>query len=246
MKIAVRMDDITPDMDWRKFDRFKALLDQYGIKPLIGVVPDNKDANLCKDAPKADFWERIIQIQQQGWIIAMHGYHHVYTTAKGGCFPLNRQSEFAGLSFETQSRMLREARAILEAHNISTDFFMAPSHSYDANTIKALKQNGFFRITDGFGTQPYVWQGMTFYPISYSRSRSLASNRKGAVTFVVHVNTMEDAEFAYYEKVFQTADMIPFSEYLYYPTVRGTLLHHLGEYLLAKAKYVAVHTVHPK
>ena len=71
------MDDITPDMDWRKFDRFKALLDQYGIKPLIGVVPDNKDANLCKDAPKADFWERIIQIQQQGWIIAMQGYHHV-------------------------------------------------------------------------------------------------------------------------------------------------------------------------
>lgn len=71
---------------------------QYGIKPLIGVVPDNKDANLCKDAPKADFWERIIQIQQQGWIIAMHGYHHVYTTAAGGCFPLNRQSEFAGLS----------------------------------------------------------------------------------------------------------------------------------------------------
>lgn len=121
---------------------------------------------------------------------------------------------------------------------------MAPSHSYDANTIKALKQNGFFRITDGFGTQPYVWQGMTFIRFPIAEAVVLPVTEKGAVAVVVHVNTMEDAEFAY-EKVFQTADMIPFSEYLYYPTVRGTLLH-LGEYLLAKAKYVAVHTVHPK
>ena len=46
MKIAVRLDDITPDMDWQRFFRFKALLDQYQVKPLIGVVPDNRDENL--------------------------------------------------------------------------------------------------------------------------------------------------------------------------------------------------------
>ena len=57
MKIAVRLDDITPDMDWQRFFRFKALLDQYQVKPLIGVVPDNRDENLrgssgsSKDAP---------------------------------------------------------------------------------------------------------------------------------------------------------------------------------------------------
>ena len=44
MKIAVRLDDITPDMDWQRFFRFKALLDQYQVKPLIGVVPDNRAA----------------------------------------------------------------------------------------------------------------------------------------------------------------------------------------------------------
>ncbi len=42
MKIAVRMDDIAPGMDWKKFNDFKELLDEYGIKPLIGVVPDNR------------------------------------------------------------------------------------------------------------------------------------------------------------------------------------------------------------
>ena len=49
MKIAVRMDDIAPGMDWKKFNDFKELLDEYGIKPLIGVVPDNQDDNLERD-----------------------------------------------------------------------------------------------------------------------------------------------------------------------------------------------------
>ena len=31
MKIAVRMDDIAPGMDWKKFADFKALLDEYGM-----------------------------------------------------------------------------------------------------------------------------------------------------------------------------------------------------------------------
>ena len=35
MKIAVRLDDITSDMDWKKFLAFKELLDNHQIKPLI-------------------------------------------------------------------------------------------------------------------------------------------------------------------------------------------------------------------
>ena len=46
MKIAVRLDDITPDMDWQRFYAFKTLLDKYQVKPLIGIVPDNRDENL--------------------------------------------------------------------------------------------------------------------------------------------------------------------------------------------------------
>ena len=53
MKIAVRLDDITPDMDWERFYRFKALLDKYQIRPLIGVVPDNRDENLKAKASQA-------------------------------------------------------------------------------------------------------------------------------------------------------------------------------------------------
>lgn len=59
MKIAIRMDDITPDMDWEKFIEFKGLLDEYGIKPLIGVVPDNRDENLVRNETRSDFWQYI-------------------------------------------------------------------------------------------------------------------------------------------------------------------------------------------
>ena len=46
MKIVIRLDDISPGMDMGKFRRFKRLLDEYHIKPLIGVVPENLDPKL--------------------------------------------------------------------------------------------------------------------------------------------------------------------------------------------------------
>ena len=149
MKIAVRMDDITPNMDWKKFLEFKMLLDKHGIRPLIGVVPDNRDENLNREAENgkgrerkgtAEFWEYIRSLQSQGWVIAMHGYQHVYTQKKGGMFPLNDFSEFAGLGFEQQFAMLEKGKDILESHGIKTDIFMAPAHSYDRNTLKALQK----------------------------------------------------------------------------------------------------------
>ena len=54
MYITIRLDDITPDMDWKKFNRFKAILDDNGIKPLIGVVPDCKDSKLALNEPKEE------------------------------------------------------------------------------------------------------------------------------------------------------------------------------------------------
>ena len=49
MKIAVRMDDIAPEMDWAKWERADRILREHHITPLLGVVPDNRDPNLIKD-----------------------------------------------------------------------------------------------------------------------------------------------------------------------------------------------------
>ena len=76
MRISIRMDDITPDMDWTKFLRFKELCDLYQVKPLIGVVPDNQDANLHIDTSEpafiGEFWKYIKVLENEGWCIAQH------------------------------------------------------------------------------------------------------------------------------------------------------------------------------
>ena len=77
MKIAIRMDDISPAMDWDKFEAFRSLLEEYGIQPLIGVVPDNQDDNLILGREKEEFWKYVRQLQQSGWTVALHGYRHV-------------------------------------------------------------------------------------------------------------------------------------------------------------------------
>ena len=73
MKIAIRMDDITPDMNWDNFLALKALFDRYHICPLIGVVPDNRDDGLRIMEPREDFWEYLKELQGEGWMIAQHG-----------------------------------------------------------------------------------------------------------------------------------------------------------------------------
>ena len=214
MRIAIRLDDITADMDWTKFLRFKELMDRYGVKPLLGIVPDNRDPKLKIDPPREDFWDYVREREEKdGWTLCMHGCHHIYTTEQGGMLPLNRQSEFAGEEYEEQRDRLRKGQEILHSHGIDTTLFMAPAHSYDLNTLMALRSLGFTGLTDGFGSKPYQYAELTFYPISYRKSDSLKKSR-GVTTFVVHCNTLEEKDFAAYEGIFRNQDMMAYSEML--------------------------------
>lgn len=246
MKIAVRLDDITPDMDWERFFKFKALLDQYQVKPLIGVVPDNRDENLIKirqgrvekDIPK-DFWAYLRDLGSQGWTIAMHGYQHIYTTKKGGIFPLNNFSEFAGVPFEKQKEMLMAGKRLLSQKKIETDLFMAPAHSYDRNTLRALKETGFKALTDGFGDLPYEWRKLIFYPISFQLSGSFKKD-SGYSTMVVHTDTVSDEDLERYKNYFEKADAewISYGEYLRQTPVKRGCFGMAKEFLMAKGKYL--------
>lgn len=243
MKIAVRLDDITPDMDWERFYVFKALLDKYQVKPLIGVVPDNRDENLkgTQENAPADFWEYLKELKKDGWSIAMHGYRHQYGTLKGGMFPLNHFSEFAGLSYEEQAAMLSDGKRILSEKGIETDFFMAPAHSYDKNTLRALKNLGFRRLTDGFGNQPYEWKGLVFYPISFQLSRTFRK-KTGYSTMVVHTGTVTNEDLIRYEKWFanQEIEWISYQDYLKAPVKKRGLIGRIQEFWMAKIKYLLV------
>ncbi len=232
------MDDITPDMNWENFRFFQELFREAKVAPLLGIVPDSRDPKLHCGPAREDFYAVMRSLADEGYVFAMHGFRHLYTTDRGGLFPLNRNSEFAGLPYGRQLEMLRRGRDILAANGVRTDIFMAPSHSYDANTLRALRESGFAKITDGFGKRPYLYRGLTFYPVAFQTGGSLKA-RGGATTLVIHANTVTEAEKERYARLFREhrQDMISYAEYLRMPPVRRHIPGRIGEYLLAQCKF---------
>ena len=78
--ILIRFDDIAPNMNWEMMDRCKNLLDTLDIKPVVGVIPNNKDKELLSFPKREGFWQIVKNWQSSGWSIAMHGFNHLYNT----------------------------------------------------------------------------------------------------------------------------------------------------------------------
>lgn len=244
MNTAVRLDDITPDMDWDKYKRIEKILDDNGIAPLIGVVPFNMDDNLrrCKTPlSEEEFVSYLKECEGKGWVISLHGFNHVYTSSKKGIFPLNNFSEYAGIPFERQLSMLTEGKEKLKSMGFDTDFFMTPAHTYDRNTLKALEAAGFKKVTDGFGKGPYIRGELTFYPISRKRSECI-SDRAGYTTLVLHTNSMEDKDIDNFEAMIRDnrEHFIDYGEFLNINPVKRGALGNITEYFTALAKYIIV------
>lgn len=241
MKIAVRLDDITPDMDYEKFHKMKQLLDTCQVKPLIGVVPFNEDQNLMRNPKITDFADFLQGLVKEGYVVALHGYKHLYSSEKGGLFPLNHFSEYVGVPYETQDKMIKEGKAQLKDWGVETDIFMAPAHTYDKNTLKALKANGFRYVTDGFGRKPYNWKGLTFLPISVKQS-DCYKDKEGYTTLVFHTNTMHDKDFERYEKIFEQhkESFVSYQQYLEQEPCNRSFFGHMWEYTMATMKHILV------
>jgi len=67
---------------------------------------------------------------------------------------------------------------------------MAPAHSFDINTLIALKQLGFKKITDGYGFFSYDIEEITLIPQLTSR---ILPWPFGIQTICIHINTMDNA-----------------------------------------------------
>lgn len=237
MKIAVRLDDITPDMDWEKFRRLEKILDDNNIAPLLGVVPDNQDPNLSRSPGISDFERQIKVWEEKDWVLAMHGWKHIYTTKKGGLFPLNNFSEFAGVEKEKQREMILDGKEKLAKMGIKTNIFMAPAHSFDKNTLAVLKEAGFRYVTDGFDSHPYEKKGLIFLPIAFQKSKDI-EKPEGYTTLVFHTNTMTEQDFLSFEKVLNKHkhDFISYKEYMSVPSKKQTFGEGVKEYGMALFK----------
>lgn len=197
-KYILRLDDAAERMDIAKWNRVEILLDKYNIKPLVGVIPNCQDPMMKEYPIDSSFWNKVNEWKNKGWIIALHGYNHVYCTNKGGINPVNNRSEFAGVPLEQQKEKVREGVKIFCKNGHNPQVFFAPSHTFDENTIKALKEESNIRIiSDTVANKSYQQYGMTFVPQQSGQVRKLPFH---LVTFCYHPNIMTEQDFFLLER----------------------------------------------
>jgi len=186
-----RLDDICPTMNWKKFRKIEKIFDRYKVKPIVGIVPDNLDANLIVDKANKDFWKEMKLLVNKGWIVAQHGYQHKYINEDSGMLKITNHSEFSGLSYKDQYDKILKGKNILEKQlGIKIEWWMAPSHSFDRTTCKVLCDLGFRYITDGIALYPYRKYGLLWIPQQlWKPERKLF----GVWTICIHLNNVDDA-----------------------------------------------------
>ena len=86
------------------------IMTTYNLAGILGVIPDNQDLSLKKEAKDPLFWDKIKKLEASGYAIAQHGYQHLYDTQNGGILNLNSQSEFAGHPYAIQKEKMKAGK----------------------------------------------------------------------------------------------------------------------------------------
>ena len=198
MTYYIRLDDACEKRNIEKWDRIEVLFDKYGIKPLIGVIPHCEDPMMDEYETDIDFWDRVHTWIEKGWVMALHGYSHKYTTTEGGLNPVNKLSEFAGVPLEIQKEKIKKGVEVFRAHDMEPQVFFSPAHTFDMNTLEALRSESSIQIiSDTVADKPYCKWGFTFIPQQSGQVRRLPFN---TITFCYHPNEMNDNDFDVLEK----------------------------------------------
>ena len=216
----LRFDDICPTMNWTVWEQIESILAQHSIKPILAVVPDNRDPELMVDPARNDFWQKVKVWQEAGWAIALHGYQHLYTTEHSGLTNINNYSEFAGLPYEEQHEKIKQGIEIFKRYHIRPDAWIAPAHSFDELTVKALLDHGISIISDGYYFRPLKRLGAVWIPQQLWRFRYMPW---GLWTVCVHHNDFSNRHYVHrfaenIEKFSQ--QIIPFSQALKYYSIK--------------------------
>lgn len=192
-KYLLRLDDACERMDIEKWNRIESLLDKYDIKPLVGVIPHCEDNMMNIYSADGNFWNRVENWIKKSWTIAMHGYNHVYSTQCGGINPVNKRSEFAGEEIDIQKGKIAKGVKIFNEHGIVPRIFFAPSHTFDKNTLIALKEESAIRIiSDTIANDIYRDGEFVFVPQQSGSVRKLPFK---TITFCYHPNSMDEKSF---------------------------------------------------
>ncbi len=194
----IRLDDACERMNIKNWKRMEKLLDKYEIRPLVGVIPNCEDPEMMKYDIDPSFWNTVNDWVNKKWIIAMHGFNHKFVTQSGGINPVNNRSEFAGVDLNEQKEKIRKAKDIFLSHGIHPIVFFAPAHTFDNNTLIALKEESSIRIiSDTIANKSYCENGFTFVPQQCGVVRKTMFT---TTTFCYHPNNMVDKDYELLEQ----------------------------------------------
>ena len=194
----IRLDDACPTMHEDKWNRVENILNNFSIKPIVAVIPDNQDSSLIYSKVNKNFWSKVLSWQENKWIIGLHGYDHKYITKSAGIIPINNDSEFADVPLDTQREKIRKGLAIFKQNNIKPVIWVAPSHSFDEDTLEALTlESDINIISDGISLFPYRKNVFLWLPQQLGRPRKMYN---GVWTICLHPNIMSIDDFISLEK----------------------------------------------
>lgn len=220
-------------MNWDNWSVIEAALLRLNIKPVLAVVPNNRDPVLVAGPAKAEFWDRVRFWQDCGWTIALHGFEHHYSTTSAGIIPIHKRSEFAGLPASVQEDKLRRALQVFQHEGVRPTVWIAPSHSFDAATVSTLSTLGIRIISDGFAYYPFRDAGgMTWVP---QQLWGFADVKAGVWTICHHPNSWtseqvrsEIRRFESYRSQIVSLDMILASSVRRHRSLADRLFWKLG------------------
>jgi len=149
-------------------------------------VPQNEDPQLQYSSYDPYFWDKARKWKEKGWHIALHGSTHKYISKKKGLVPINSYSEFAGVDIDIQRKKIQTGYSILCSQGLKPTLWCAPAHTFDRNTLNALKEFTDIRIvTDGIAYYPYnkydfFWLPQQLWAFEY--------RKRGIWTICLHID----------------------------------------------------------
>jgi predicted deacetylase len=186
---VLRFDDLCPTWAFSRWRRFLRVIEEFGIRPILAVVPANRDPELQVAEPDPEFWREMRRMEAAGATIGLHGYRHLCESQGRSLLPLQERSEFAGVAYETQREWIRAGMEILRGHGLTPRIWVAPRHGFDTDTLRALRDEGMALLSDGLARMPFVRGGVTWIP---QQLWEPVEKRSGVWTICTHSNTASD------------------------------------------------------
>jgi predicted deacetylase len=187
----LRFDDLCPTMDPARWQRFVPLIEEFALRPILAVIPDNHDPELEVAQPDPAFWSHLRALESAGATIALHGYRHLCHSKGRSLVSLHRVSEFAGVDASIQRQWIHAGIGTMMREGLDPIVWVAPRHGFDCNTLRALRKEGIQILCDGFARIPFRRDGMIWLP---QQLWSAKEEPQGLWCICIHSNTATDSD----------------------------------------------------